>query len=437
MSEQSNVETDKTIFDNYQALKSIHRDERFKLPSTSRNVALEDKMSVVIVNEGEHVTLDKVASGLQGNSLQEILAYVLDQKNEVKLSSLAKEVGFQLLSEDLDIKVQEALPMQTKVVESDQVLPKPTEDLPEANVGLHNDQKPFVDSTSEMKHEEHHKHTNSDESSQSTEKKTYDTSRHLSGKPDLLMASTSSLEQQEQYRPDADQSSQYTEEETTSERSKQLSGKSGHFHGNQVLGSAEKGKMDWKMLSQVSNSGKEKLHLKNFKGSFFFSDGGYQLLSALTLGSKIPSAVIVDPILQKHYVLPEGTVFSYSSLSDFLDGFLNGTLLPYQLSESVVLRHREAPRPPYVNLDFHEVDSIPRVTTHSFSELVIGFNPSDNLSDGHAWMEDVLVLFSNSWCGFCQRMELVVREVYRAFKHYSTMLKNESGNERSMLPGMW
>lgn len=312
MSEQSNVETDKTVFDNYQALKSIPRDERFKLSSTSRNVALEDKMSVAIIKEGEHVTLDKVASGLQGNSLQEILAYVLDQKNEVKLSSLAKEVGFQLLSEDLDIKVQEALPMQTKVVESDQVLLKPTEDLPEADVGLHNDQIPFVDSTSEMKHEEQHKHTNSDESSQSTEKKTYDTSRQLSGKLDLLMASTSSLEQQEQYRPtDADQSSQYTEEETTSERSKQLSGKSGHFHGNQVLGSAEKGKMDWKMLSQLSNSGKEELHLKNFKGSFFFSDGGYQLLSALTLGSRIPSVVIVDPILQKHYVFPEGTVFSY------------------------------------------------------------------------------------------------------------------------------
>ncbi|GMP92511.1 hypothetical protein CsSME_00042708 [Camellia sinensis var. sinensis] len=347
-------------------------------------------MSIMIVNEEKHVTLDKIPSDLQGKSLHEILEYVLQHKDKVKLSSLAKEAGFQLLSEDFEIKIQEALPAQTKVLQSDQVFSNPTEGLPEASFDLHKDQIPCMDGTS-VAHEEQYKPANTDESSQ------------------------------------------YTEEKTTSDTNKQSYGAHDHFHGNQVLGSAEDAKMEQKTFSERANLSEE-IH---FKGSFFFSDGGYQLLKALSAGSKIPSVVIVDPILQKHYVLPEETVFSYSSLSDFLDGFLNGSLLPYQRSESVVPSPRKAPSPPFVNLDFHEVDSIPRVTTRTFSELVIGFNQSDISSAVHAWKKDVLVLFSNSWCGFCQRTELVVREVYRAFKHYATMLQNAPRNEKSVLTGTW
>ncbi|XP_028119984.1 uncharacterized protein LOC114317458 [Camellia sinensis] len=384
--EQNNIKTDKSVFDTNQASKSITGHQRFKLSPTSRNVELKDKMSIMIVNEEKHVTLDKIPSDLQGKSLHEILEYVLQHKDKVKLSSLAKEAGFQLLSEDFEIKIQEALPAQTKVLQSDQVFSNPTEGLPEASFDLHKDQIPYMDGTS-VAHEE-------------------------------------------QYKPaNTDKSSQYTEEKTTSDTNKQSYGAHDHFHGNQVLGSAEDVKMEQKTFSERANLSEE-IH---FKGSFFFSDGGYQLLKALSAGSKIPSVVIVDPILQKHYVLPEETVFSYSSLSDFLDGFLNGSLLPYQRSESVVPSPRKAPSPPFVNLDFHEVDSIPRVTTRTFSELVIGFNQSDISSAVHAWKKDVLVLFSNSWCGFCQRTELVVREVYRAFKHYATMLQNAPRNEKSVL----
>ncbi|CAL5354422.1 unnamed protein product [Camellia sinensis] len=384
--EQNNIKTDKSVFDTNQASKSITGHQRFKLSPTSRNVELKDKMSIMIVNEEKHVTLDKIPSDLQGKSLHEILEYVLQHKDKVKLSSLAKEAGFQLLSEDFEIKIQEALPAQTKVLQSDQVFSNPTEGLPEASFDLHKDQIPYMDGTS-VAHEEQYKPANTDESSQ------------------------------------------YTEEKTTSDTNKQSYGAHDHFHGNQVLGSAEDAKMEQKTFSERANLSEE-IH---FKGSFFFSDGGYQLLKALSAGSKIPSVVIVDPILQKHYVLPEEKVFSYSSLSDFLDGFLNGSLLPYQRSESVVPSPREAPSPPFVNLDFHEVDSIPRVTTRTFSELVIGFNQSDISSAVHAWKKDVLVLFSNSWCGFCQRTELVVREVYRAFKHYATMLQNAPRNEKSVL----
>ncbi|RWR90448.1 hypothetical protein CKAN_01954400 [Cinnamomum micranthum f. kanehirae] len=74
-----------------------------------------------------------------------------------------------------------------------------------------------------------------------------------------------------------------------------------------------------------------------------------------------------------------------------------------------------------------------------FSELVLGFNQCDtgyalscfnNQHTGPAWKKDVLVLFSNTWCGFCQRMELVVREVYRAFKGYISVLDSDSSIRR-------
>lgn len=332
--------------------------QSLELSAKSENFEL-DKMSITIINEGNHVTLDKITPGLLGNSLQDVLAYVLQNKNPVKLSSLAKKVGFELLSEDFDIKIQETRRTKVGVLQSDEVTLNPKKGLHEANVDLHEDQIPD-------------------------------------------MVGTLAMDREEQFKPD------------------------------NLFGSTEDEIVDQKALSEIANLREHKLHHKHFTGSFFFSDGGYQLLEALTAGSKIPAVVIVDPILQKHYVLPEETVFSYTSLSHFLDGFLSGSLVPYQRSEYDVPSPREGPSPPFVNLDFHEVDSIPRVTANTFSELVYGINQSDISNVGQVSKKDVLVLFSNSWCGFCQRMELTVREVYKAFKHHASLLQN-GANKESLL----
>ncbi|XAR64005.1 Protein disulfide-isomerase [Bertholletia excelsa] len=349
----------------------------------SHVVEMKDKVSFMLIDEEKHAILDKISSGIQGNSLQEILAYIIQQRDKVKMSSLAKEAGFQLLSDDFDIRIQ-ALPAQKKVVQSDQVQPKPIEDLPETSVGSHEDQVSYL-------------------------------------------ATTSSIDHEGQYKvSDTDESSQYPEEKTISDASISSPGVADHFQGNPLIGSAEDRKLEQKNFPGMPEMG-------GFVGSFFFSDGDYQLLRALTGGSNVPSVVIVDPILHQHYVLPEEAVFSYFSVSDFLDRFLNGSLLPYQRSESLVTGTRETPCPPFVNMDFHEVDAIPRVNAHNFSKLVIGFNYSDGLNSDNAWTNDVLVLFSNSWCGFCQRMEVVVREVYRAVKHYATMLETVPRNETSVL----
>ncbi|KAA8533352.1 hypothetical protein F0562_033115 [Nyssa sinensis] len=391
MAGQNNAKPVKSSVEAYQAWRSTSQSRRLEMPPTSQKITLKNKMSIMITNNGKHVTLDDIASDLKASSLHEILAYALQHKKEVKLSSLAREAGFQLLSDDFDIKIAEALPARTEIVQSNQVAAElPMEDL-KSSVDLKKDQIPYADGKSDMGYEEQSKPTYGETPEYNDEKISY--------------RGTNT-----QFSAELDQS-----------------------HTNQVLASAEDGNVEQKTNPQLEKSEEQQLHVKGFRGSFFFSDGGYRLLKALTVGSKIPAVVIIDPSLQQHYVLPEETIFSYSSLSDFLDGFLNGSLLPYQRSESIVQSRREAPIPPFVNLDFHEVGSIPRVTTHTFSEMVLGFNQSDTTNADHAWKTDVLVLFSNNWCGFCQRMELVVREVYWALKGYANILKNGSRNEKSVL----
>ncbi|XP_027097233.1 uncharacterized protein [Coffea arabica] len=206
-------------------------------------------------------------------------------------------------------------------------------------------------------------------------------------------------------------------------------------HQNDPIGKNEESSAEYTRIHTTKGAEEERLagvheqtRHKGFSGSFFFCDGHSRLLGALTAsGLKIPSVVIIDPIMQKHFILPETATLSYSSLSDFLDGFLNQSLSPYRQSETVLQSPREAPVPPFVNLDFHETESIPRVTAHTFSELVLG-NQSDSVNDGNPRDKDALVLLSNSWCGFCQRMEMVVREVFRAIQGY-----DRSSSKNSLL----
>lgn len=160
--------------------------------------------------------------------------------------------------------------------------------------------------------------------------------------------------------------------------------------------------------------------------SFFYSESGDQLRTILGSGASVPSVVLIDPVKQSHYLFPKDIPITYSSLLDFINSFLNGTVKAYKLSEAFPSSPREPPRPPFVNRDFHEIDSIPRATVGTFSRLVIGLEDCNETIEtsctsshhpGAAWGKDVLVLFSNDWCGFCKRSELVVREVHRFFEH--------------------
>ncbi|XVE49758.1 hypothetical protein DITRI_Ditri01bG0107300 [Diplodiscus trichospermus] len=361
-----------------------------QLSESALNIKLNDKMSFMIINEGKHVTLDKIASDLQGKSLDEILAYVLQRKKEAKLSSLAKELGFRLLSDDLDIKIPQELPSQ-KEDQSNDVSPPVSQEGPLIDI-VDPHTIPHMESKSAMVHEEKPKAIGVEPSSPYNEDKgiSSDKSKHfISIETDQLLKSL-------------------------------------------VLDVAGGLKSKAKFSSEIDKSGEQEFQFQGFKGSFFLCDDNYRLLRPLTGRSTIPSVVLVDPRSQHHYVYPEEATFSYFSLSNFLDEYLNGSLVPYQRSAPIPHSPREPTSPPFVNQDFHEMDAIPRVTLHTLSTLLSGSNQSSSGTAAHGRSEDVVVLFSSNWCGFCQRMELVVREVYRATRGYMKMLKSGSGKEQAV-----
>ncbi|KAJ8759617.1 hypothetical protein K2173_009264 [Erythroxylum novogranatense] len=369
-SERSYTETSKR--------KSMRGHPKLQISPMGRKINLKDKMSIMIYNEGKQTTIESIASNLQGSSLHEILTYLLQQKKEAKLSSVAKEVGFQLISHDLDVKVVDTIqsdtevePKQVSLVQSDENAAKASVDQGPNSAPVHDKIVQLIDKSS----------SSVDNIEKSTD---VETSRSLSVP-----------------KPDKDLSDNWAQ-------------------------MSENVYAEVKM--SLNKMGEEQFLLEDFQGSFFFSDGNYRLLQTLTGDTRVPSLVIIDPVMQQHYVSTEQT-FNCTSIKEFLYGFLNGNLIPYGRSGSKPESLKEGTHPPFVNLDFHEADSIPQVTSRTFSQWVLGFNKSNNSDISLAWKEDVLVLFSNSWCGFCQRMELVVREVYRALKGYVKMLKTGSQSE--------
>ncbi|KAM3753509.1 hypothetical protein ACB098_03G099200 [Castanea mollissima] len=377
MVEPKRDKPEKSSVQDYQAWVGKSKHPRLKLSPTAQKIKLKEKLStIMILNEDKHVTLDKISSDQEGSSLHKILAHLLRQNKEVFKEGLV-----------------------SNSVDSDK------------------DQLPQRASLSAKMNEENSELTDGEPSSEYDEEKTafyVDKSKQL-----ISLEAHQSVTALEEVAISQD----VVVEEKSFE--------------NVVVEekSSEDAVLEEKGFLLVDDLREQQLHFPGFEGSFFFSDGNYRLLRALTGGSNIPSLVIIDPLLQQHYVLPQVSDFSFSSLADFLSGFLNGTLPPYQLSKSIIQHPREATVPPFVNVDFHEVDSIPQITIHRLSELVLGVNQSNTNSVVHAWKRDVLVLFSNSWCGFCQRMELVVREVYRAVKGYMNMLRSGSRNGEKVFNG--
>lgn len=442
-SEPKGFRTQKTSLKAFQASRSTSRHPKVGLLTASQKINMKDKMSIVVVNQGKQVILEDLVSGLEGSTLHEILTYALQQKKEVKLSSLVKEAGFQLLSEDFDIKTAQALPGETEFQSN-----KVSEILVEGfSEGISDPDRKKVLLGDTILGKQYNEQSESNEAKSSHVCPKYsetilvltelqsDELCPFEGIPEeptdsgtnrmLYVEDGKHIEQSNPINAELPQ--QIAEKNFLEYESSQISEKIGHDEMKKVANSP--------ITEETIKEPNEPKENKNFRGSFFFLDGQYRHLRALTSGQEIPSVVLIDPTSQLHYVLSEKADFSFTLLSEFLDSFLNGSLNPYKQSERVIPTIREAPIPPFVNLDFHEADSIPRVTGHMFNELVL-CNKSDSETSGSSRDRDILVLFSNSWCGFCQRMELVVREVYHAVKGYDkTLRRNGFKTEKPSLNG--
>ncbi|KAL5983092.1 hypothetical protein ACLOJK_017172 [Asimina triloba] len=481
----------------------------------------QDKMTYMIIDERGNVAVDNMAENGQGNSVRDILAYLLQQRNPAlrfkgkKISVLAKDVGFQLLSDDFEVKVIDALPAgegndqsesfeaqiseqpMTSVVEDSAILNEDlntiimdqsesfepqvseqpdismvedsaisNEDLNGMTTFEHREQQELVRvenslkcSQEAMAESEEHTTLVDAKSAHEIENGVYDIIEDMSISNDHgwkekdVELSIPVTEGKQQFNLEKDSHLAHYDEEHICKDHSQHAGNDLNDTsldaveqncGDDCLGTSIVGNTanegSWENLDKLEKHPVEPLEPQGFRGFFFFSDGGYRLLRMLTAAEKIPSVVIIDPVLQRHYVFPEKKEVNHSSIVHFVDSFLNGSLHPFQQSEHFPVGARETLQPPFVNLDFHEAESIPRVTARLFSELVLGFDHCDggytvSCMDSQivspAWKKDVLVLFSNSWCGFCLRMELVVREVYRAFKGYENLLKGESKSKGS------
>ncbi|CAI0378055.1 unnamed protein product [Linum tenue] len=406
-----------------------------KLSPTVQKMKRREKMSIMVLNDANHGSLENLQVDLQGKSLQEIIKYVLQQKKEATLSSVAKEAGFQLLSQDLSIKTADSLPSEGQA-DANQDSSKSSQDSPIRT--LINLNEVSVLSNEEPSSDAEHSHFEENPAYLFTSDKPIRLDRLVS---DVGMSA------QEGIKLEGDEVSAFSIEETSSD----VESSHGEERPTYLLTSEQPTKLD-QLVSDVGISelkgikleeeqslnldslAEEQQEVENFPGSFSFSDGNYRLLEALTGETRIPSLVIIDPVSHQHYVLPGNIDFSYASAESFVNRFLNGSLFPFQLSESEPASPREGSHPPFVNQNFHEVDSIPRVTVHRFHEMVIGFNQSDGENAvGASWNEDVLVLFSNNWCGFCQRMNLVVREVFRGIKGCMNVLKMGSTAKDTIL----
>ncbi|KAM0950108.1 putative Thioredoxin-like superfamily [Dioscorea sansibarensis] len=431
-----------------------------KVSPANKLVKLKDDMAITIMNEGENTSLDDIASQAQSSQFYNILAELLHRREpsvktkETKISLLAKEVGFQLLSDDFHVQVVDKLPSHTeehtqpdKVIESDTVsLVDQNAKQPEESTEQSSDLSGYIamnnEEIPELVHMEGDLQQNQEvvpyrESSTSTTDNEHMTVCQQEGSESTCSADNSSQSSQKSplVEEHADKENVHNFDYSLSEVISSGFAKNLVHETSEVVlveeGSSEhaKGSMEMVMSSEPF------VGRRPFLGSFFFSDGNHQFLETMTASSRFPSLILLDPLLQQHYVLSEKENITYSSIANFIDQFLDGNLTPYQKSEVYLAGSRETPHPPFVNLDFREADSIPRVTAKSFCELIVGFKhcetkgksqPSNTENVRPAYNVDVLVLFSTTWCGFCQRMELVVREVYRAFKSFNVLLTKES-----------
>lgn len=443
-------------------------------------VKVQDNVAFMIVKEGHSISLESTTLKNEGNSVYDILTGFFQREKpaqktkEMRVSEVAKKAGFELLSDDFEVQIIESfnndnnkfseMPI-TKIT-----MPNEPKHLTESYVALNDELTDTVENTA------------ADEGKQSDppdivayilEPEAVAYGQDENAKPVTASSMESEADKfnsKEKLVPEDNRS--YEQEETGSSYNNQHSVclESELSNPEEYLQEDQADKIDSKSSTTYSSHGKSDLHSSSvfsagndgasskssmsvgkddeigykhqpFLGSFFFVDGNYQLLRTLTADSRIPSLVILDPVQEQHFVLSQEMNISYLSILSFVDKFLNENLSPFERSVLSTQSSREMPKPPFVNLDFHEVDYIPQVVSSTFCELVMGFRPCasrsivpfSNPQDlNSAWNIDVLVLFSNSWCGFCQRMELIVREVYRAFKNFTNSSLSQSNNVDSL-----
>ncbi|OQU91612.1 hypothetical protein SORBI_3001G214600 [Sorghum bicolor] len=466
----------------------------------SKLMALGDKMSVMVVNDGDSISYRSSSQGSGANPLYDVLTKLLHKarpghrSKKTRISLVSRDVGLKTLSDDSEIEVVKSLSVEEgeykRTDDASATTDNSNDDITEVSVDettaketefIDDGQAPSILEKSPATYPDEH-----DSARESNNTEMEDQSK--------IEASDMSVDLMEDVSNNADGSSEvggmlhkHIVDKTVTEAFQILEHDERNLYADQEESVSSNEQVDVspvlsKKISKTEDAvyentfdlseGSEesdtrcphhatcsssRVPVRNdtdftdqvtssisddcFAGAFYFSDGDYRLLRTLTGGSRIPSLVIIDPVQQKHYVFPEESEYSYASLQNYFDSFMNQSLPSYYRVTSSAISSKELPRPPFVNHDFHEANSIPQLTAISFCLLVFGprgcdskneasFSNTESIASG--WNKDVMVLFSNSWCGFCQRAELVVRELHRSFKSFSSYSDSVSANAQDV-----
>ncbi|MCO5609299.1 hypothetical protein L7F22_063525 [Adiantum nelumboides] len=159
--------------------------------------------------------------------------------------------------------------------------------------------------------------------------------------------------------------------------------------------------------------------------SFYFADGEDQWKDMVRAALPYPSLVILDCLRGGEFIFPaHNQSIDYMSLKVFFDQLVAKKLQKAYRSEVAQRKPRKQVQPPFVNLDFHEVDGVPRVNSQRLLELLaqrsmVSLSFLDGAKDMPLfWERAALVLFTTPSCGFCKRTELVFRELHQLLTRY-------------------
>ncbi|TVU00677.1 hypothetical protein EJB05_53885, partial [Eragrostis curvula] len=338
----------------------------------SKLMALGDKMSVMIVNDGESIPYGSSCQGSGGNPLYDILTNLLHKtrpghrSKKTRISLVSKDAGLKLLSDDSKIEVTESLSVQESDHErSDELFArsdKLNDDITEV----------LVDDSKGIGTE-------------------YIDDGHA---PSIL--ENSPVTDPDKHDNDLESNATEMDDQSKSEASDMSSDIKGVvsydvYSRNEAGGSSSEQDDGFSVLGKEFRRNEDVIYEDNTVNQDEVSDES---------DSKCP---------------PHSTCSSSSSLVRDDRAYSEEATSAIPIDRFVVLSTSLM-----VVIGLLETltggSRIPSLRLRFKNEVLS--SDTENITSG--WNKDVLVLFSNSWCGFCQRAELVVRELHRSFRSFTS-----------------
>ncbi|URD85331.1 hypothetical protein MUK42_27554, partial [Musa troglodytarum] len=312
---------DSRVMGSSRSLSGSSSHQTGKVSQTPKVVKIKDNMAFMIVDEGEHISLKNTALESQGNPVYDILTRLLQRESpavknkETKISEVAKKAGFELLSDDFEVQIIESFQSHndnnqlremgrstTTMLNDPNELTESQDDVSSGGL-LYTTENIMMDERKQSEHPD-------DVANflETREAAPYDNDNAF-----LCHVERSCWVEQELPTPKEHVQEEQADKIDSTSSIRQV--KSDFGHSSSVL-SAGDDMGSIRISNRLRKADEPCYQWQPFLGSFFFIDGGYRLLRTLTAESRIPSLVILDPVMQQHFVFSEATDINYPSVKE-------------------------------------------------------------------------------------------------------------------------